>query len=235
MPRGNWPISGSWVDDAMTEQEWLDCTDPKPMLQFLRGKASERKMRLFLVACARLVWDRMTDPVMRMGVETAERFADGLASAEEQQAAHFEIYELAYKGPSLSVKANTMGVTVEEYFSLFGLSLSCGFSKASLDRIERTNAWGKGGKLTAQYQPFLLREIFGNPFRRMPLDPHWLTPRVVSLAHTIYDGGTFDQLTALAEALEEAGCGEPDLLSHCRGLGQHVRGCWVMDLLLGKE
>jgi hypothetical protein len=217
----------------MTEAEWLECTDSKPMLQFLQGKASERKMRLFFVACAHLVWDKMTEPVMRKGVETAERFADGLASEQEQQAAHCEIYKLAYQGPSLSVKAYTMGVTLEDYFSLFGLSLSCGFSKAGLDRVERTNGWAKGAQLTGQYQPFLLREIFGNPFRCVTLAPRWLTPRVVSLARTVYDGGTFEQLPALAEALQEAGCGEPDFLSHCRGLGQHVRGCWVVDSLLG--
>ena len=53
----------------MTEQDWLTCTDPTPMLSFVQGKASERKMRLFLVACARLVWDRLAEPVMRQGVE----------------------------------------------------------------------------------------------------------------------------------------------------------------------
>lgn len=71
----------------MTEEDWLNCTDSTPMLKLLQGKISERKMRLFLVACARIVWYRITDLAMRRGVETAERYADGFASSEEIETA----------------------------------------------------------------------------------------------------------------------------------------------------
>jgi hypothetical protein len=80
----------------------------------------------------------------------------------------------------------------------------------------------------------LLRDIFGNPFRPVSVEPHWLTPTVRNLAAAIYAGRAFDRLPVLADALEDAGCDNADVLTHCRGPGPHVRGCWVVDLLLGK-
>src|SRR5262245_47213544 len=74
-----------------------------------------------------------------------------------------------------------------------------------------------------------------SPFRPVAVDPGWLTPSVVELARTIYDQRAFDQMPDLADALERAGCDNPEILAHCRQPGEHVRGCWVVDLLLGKE
>ena len=83
-------------------------------------------------------------------------------------------------------------------------------------------------------QALLLRDTFGNPFFPITLDPAWLTPTVVSLAQSIYDERAFDRMPQLADALEQAGCADADVLGHCRLGGPHVRGCWVVDLLLGK-
>ncbi len=74
----------------------------------------------------------------------------------------------------------------------------------------------------------------GNPFRPVTLEPAWLTSTVRSLAEGIYAERAFDRMPILADALEEAGCDNADLLAHCRGDGPHVRGCWVVDLVLGK-
>jgi hypothetical protein len=79
----------------------------------------------------------------------------------------------------------------------------------------------------------LFRDIFGNPFRPVSLDPAWLTSTVVLLAKGIYDDRAFDRLPILADALQDAGCDNDDILGHCRGPGPHVRGCWVVDLVLG--
>jgi hypothetical protein len=81
----------------------------------------------------------------------------------------------------------------------------------------------------------LLRDIFGNPFRPVTADPSWLTSTVVALARGIYDDRAFDRLPILADALQDAGCDHADILAHCRSDDPHARGCWVVDLLLGKE
>jgi hypothetical protein len=81
----------------------------------------------------------------------------------------------------------------------------------------------------------LLRDIFGNPFRPVVFDPAWLTPTVVALTNGIYSERAFDRMPILADALEEAGCDNAEVLLHCRGDGPHVKGCWVVDAVLGKE
>jgi len=90
-------------------------------------------------------------------------------------------------------------------------------------------------------QTALLRDIFGNPFRPVVINPAWLTPDVVRLAHAAYDerilpSGHLDpqRLLVLADGLEDAGCSDADVLSHLRGSGVHVRGCWVVDRLTGR-
>lgn len=84
----------------------------------------------------------------------------------------------------------------------------------------------------------LVREIFGNPFRPTGLDPRWLDWRentVGRMARVIYRKRCFRNLPILADALEEAGCGDDIILTHCRAPVDHARGCWVVDLLLGME
>ncbi|MBA4192082.1 MAG: hypothetical protein C0467_29235 [Planctomycetaceae bacterium] len=82
----------------------------------------------------------------------------------------------------------------------------------------------------------LFRDIFGNPFRLISVAPSWLTSTVVALAEGIYQEKAFDRMPILADALQDAGCDSADILNHCRDMnGVHVRGCWVVDAVLGKE
>ncbi len=81
----------------------------------------------------------------------------------------------------------------------------------------------------------LVRCIFGNPFRPVAADPAWRTSTVVGLAAAVYADRAFDRLLILADALEDAGCDHPDVLAHCRTHPEHARGCWVVDLILGKS
>lgn len=81
----------------------------------------------------------------------------------------------------------------------------------------------------------LLRDIFGNPFRPVAFPPQWRTGTAHSLARQMYESRDFSTIPILADALQDAGCDSDDILSHCRGPGPHVRGCWVVDLVLGKE
>ena len=104
--------------------------------------------------------------------------------------------------------------------------------------IESEWAEGLGGPgFRATYCP-LFRDIFGNPFRPAAIDPAWLAwnnGTVVKLAKTIYEDRRWELMPILGDALEDALCGNAEILEHCRGPGPHVRGCWVVDLILGKE
>jgi hypothetical protein len=81
----------------------------------------------------------------------------------------------------------------------------------------------------------VLRDVFGNPFRPVSFDPAWRTSTAVALAAGMYESRDFGAMPILADALQDAGCDSEDILNHCRGGGPHVRGCWVVDLVLGKE
>lgn len=81
----------------------------------------------------------------------------------------------------------------------------------------------------------LIRDIFGNPFRPVDFDPAWRTAQAVQLAQDIYDHRQFDRLPFLGDVLEQAGCHHADVLTHCREAVEHVRGCWVVDLILSKS
>lgn len=98
--------------------------------------------------------------------------------------------------------------------------------------------WVFNDKAQRSWEVLLLRDIFGNPFRSPSVDPSWLAWNdavLPKLAGVIYDERAFDRLPILADALEEAGCTNADILNHCRQPGEHVRGCWVIDLLRGKK
>ena len=80
-----------------------------------------------------------------------------------------------------------------------------------------------------------LRDIFGNPFRPVAFSPEWRTSTAVALAGQMYESRDFGAMPILADALQDAGCDSEDMLSHCRDENAtHVRGCWVVDLVLGK-
>lgn len=100
---------------------------------------------------------------------------------------------------------------------------------------EPLNAHRRATEAELAAQCRLLRDISGNPFRPITINPGWRTSTATALAQAIYDDRAFDCLPILADALEEGGCTDADILRHCRGPGPHVRGCWVVDLLLGKE
>ncbi|MCE9530059.1 MAG: hypothetical protein K8T89_02810 [Planctomycetes bacterium] len=87
--------------------------------------------------------------------------------------------------------------------------------------------------MTARRQ--LFHDVVGPlPFRLVTLDPHWITLTVTDIAQAIYNDRAFDRMPILADALMDAGCDNDEIIHHCRGPGPHVRGCWVVDLLLGK-
>jgi hypothetical protein len=197
----------------MTEAEWLQSADLEPMLGFLRDKASDRKLRLFAVACCR-VWpiDTHADGAdVPTVVALAERWADGDGAAGA---------ELHHIFADRNVHDHTPTGAV-------GLRAS-GFDAAH--EFHAARLFEKGEALAT-----LLREIIGNPFRPVQIPPPWRTSNVVGLAQAIYEERAFERMPILADALEDAGCTDADVLGHSRSRGPHVRGCWLVDLLLGKK
>jgi hypothetical protein len=229
----------------MTENEWLACTDPERMLEFLKGKVSERKLRLFAAACCRRIWHLIQSKYHRRTVEMAERFADRKAVRIEL----WESYQRSIRrGTSEKGNFDPAGegegfdemlvpwpsnviISIAEYSAY---DAADGASHACADLAAWTRPKGvREEERTAQAH--LLRCIFGpSPFRSATLPPDWLTPCVVSVARKAYDEMDFIAMPILAYALEEGGCTDAELLGHLRGPGPHVRGCWVVDLLLGK-
>ena len=228
----------------MTESEWLACTDPGPMLEFLRDRASDRKRRLFTCACCRRVWDALTDQRSRSAVEAAERYADGLAGREEL-AAQAEAAE-APAAAVASARAREAVVSPVPHVTQAALAAAGERADATIWAAWATSAATRVPGQERRHQCALLRDLFGAvPFRPIPLDPAWLTwsggmvPRLAQAAYEQRElpAGTLDvaRLAVLADALEEAGHDQVDVLGHLRGPGPHVRGCWAVDLLLGKE
>jgi hypothetical protein len=246
----------------LTPTEWDTCTDADKMLFCLHRKASSRKLRLFVCACCRRILDRMLDERSRRGIEVAERYADGLASESDLEMARKGTADAwnAEMGPDwsryLAARAAHFACETEAQSFLHARNEARGVvrwsvaldaaSQAVEDAMTRRYYDGQGPLYYAPEreaavasevatQAVFLRDVFGNPSRPVAIDPSWLTPNVCQLAAGIYEGRAFDQMPGLADALEEAGCHNADILAHCRGPGVHVRGCWVIDLLLGRE
>lgn len=225
----------------MTEQKWLSSTDPSGMLEFLGPQASDRKLRLFACACCRLVWDLFTDDRSRRGVEVAERFADGNAQPRERAVARNQ--SLAPVGRAeLHVNWAAYWTTTPRMGDCVGsvcegtaeAAARAGAALAQQAGLDQAAAWDEAHQAAVTRQASLLRDIFGNPFQPVSLESAWSTLTVRQLAQAIYQEKNFDHLPILADALEEAGCTNSVILDHCRQEGEHVRGCWVVDLVLDK-
>jgi hypothetical protein len=225
----------------MTEQGWSMCNDPSRMLTALRGKATPRKLRLLACSCCRRLYEgKLADERSGAAVEAAERYADDLASKEElveaRQAA------AAAREASWRAKRAVWWITYGRPQAALRAMLN---NEAPPSwRLDSANPRGRRGNPGGPLAPRdvavvcnLFREIFGNPFRPVAVDPAWLSwsgRTVAALARAIYDERRFEDVPLLADALEEAGCTDAAILSHCRSGGPHVRGCWVLDLVLDK-
>jgi hypothetical protein len=246
----------------MTEAEWLAATNPRPMLAYLdaQGLLTDRKQRLHDCACVRRIWHLLIDERGRRAVETAERFADRTATLEELREAQAEALAAAdaraipyfYLGAgnpnSYAALSAAAGAAWEFRSGTDPLSRAvAAFSQQGLiDKGLTGQQITKAKHAELAVQTALAREIFGSPFRPAPaIARAWLTwncATIRKLAESAYAErtpaeGTLEaaRLTVLADALEDAGCTDANLLGHLRGPGPHVRGCWALDLVLGKE
>ena len=218
----------------MTGAEWLACENPNHALSLLRavGVRSRRKDRLAAVAGLRHFWSDLSAE-QRRAVTAAERYADGeirfpelrAAAARAGSGASGRLPDAAARVTD-RVAADALWMTAVLY-----LPVVFGGPVYTDPPFQDARAYADQGRPMMA----ILRCSFGNPFRPVTADPRWLSSTAVTLARTIYEGRAFDRLPILADALEEAGCDVSALLDHCRGDGPHVRGCWVVDLLTGRE
>jgi hypothetical protein len=189
-------------------------------------------LRLFAVACCRRIWQLLADERSRHAVEVAERYADAQATEEELLAVGMDASAVPLNfGDMTSVNATEAALYTTGPTRYLLDSRRPGLNPALNAALAVS---GNALKREQGHQALLLRDIFGNPLRPITVDPTWLTSTVVLLAKAIYDR-TFDRMPALADALHEAGCGNDEILSHCRGSAPHIRGCWALDLVLGKQ
>jgi hypothetical protein len=246
----------------MTEAEWLAGTDPQPLLEFLResGKVSDRKLRLLACAFCRRTWHLLPDQRPRRAVDLAERYADGGAGAAELAEAARQAGSTLWDAPTGMAARDAAASARDALDPVASRAVAAGPTAAAVaggatlgiprrrnNRPSRKwkGVWDRAFADEQRGQSGLIRDLFGNPFRTAAVDPAWLAWRggtVARLVQAAYDerdlpSGHLDpaRLVVLADALEEAGCADPALLGHLRSGGEHVRGCWAVDALLGKS
>jgi hypothetical protein len=229
-------LFGRLVRDNMTEAEWLVCNEPIRMLKFLYGKVRARKKRLLGVSCCRRIWHLLRDERSRSAVELAEQSADWRISARDLDVisgAAEEAFEDAI---------DSDGNYTPAMAAAHAASYASNPSLRRSDLIEviqaATEASPFGVLSEHAAQAILFRDIFGSSFHTTKVKRSWLKWNdgiIAKLAQATYNERAFDRLPILADALEEAGCTDAEILNHCRQPGEHVRGCWVVDLILGKS
>jgi hypothetical protein len=247
----------------VTEAEWNSSTDPQAMLEFLRdsGKLSERKARLFAVAVCRRIWHLLTDEQNKRAVEVADLYADGVTSRQKMKVAQRKAADApAAPGMTLASFLADSAATWACYVAPDSAcpavrtlsaadkvaSLALGAAAAVQSSSVRDSKWDKARSHELMAQAALLRDIFGNPFHPLPrMDANvlaWRDGTVVRLAQAAYEERLLpsghldpDRLAVLADALEEAGSTDAELIGHLRSPGPHIRGCFVVDLLLARS
>lgn len=233
----------------MSEQDWFSCGEPLQMLEHLRGKVSDRKFRLFTVGCCRRASEFLNkDKYLPALLTFIEKLSDneGTEIVLSTEAPNQEgVSRIQFAADAILALAPTVPEGEPDPYSCLRSSL--------VHRDSWIAAWNTVSAVAFQfaslrdrhgsYQSVLLSmkdvvlDLFSSPFRPPNLDPAWLAwngGAVRRLVQGIYSDGDFSYMSILADALEDAGCDNVDLLQHCRGESHHFKGCWAIDLLLNK-
>jgi hypothetical protein len=242
------------------EAQWLAAVDPQPMLDFLKQDDNDPRLRLFACACVRRIWHLLPDDRCKAAVEAAERDPGAQAYPPAIRAAALavlpgvrltQVPALDQPGEwsrAVRMMATTAAFAVLHQGPMLGFAsgarwAAAGASTSSAGAVaSAARADGSAGddetKAERAAQSRLLRDIVYNPFRSPPaVEAAWLAwngGAVANLARAIRDERAFDRLPLLADALEDAGCTDADLLGHCRSGQEHALGCWAVELLLAK-
>jgi hypothetical protein len=210
----------------MTAQEWDSGASASALLRALERKKkllpSPRKLQLFSVACLRCVPELVAHPWARPILDFAARLADEPLPDDEYRRTRTELFATITDHPGL------WRFSLEGVFAIYERRPDLLYHRVAANIADSVT--------NARFTVAMLREVVGNPYRPAAVEPAWLTSDVLALARGIHDERAFDRMPILADALQDAGCTSDDVLKHCRdGRQMHIRGCWVVDLLLGKE
>lgn len=201
---------------------------------------TRRKSRLLACSCIRMVWRLLTDDQVREAIERVEREPDGAGYDSRMAGADRLASDVALQFRRTGRFAELPALAARHAVRAARLAAAPEGRWADVRDVAAETAvaaaWaGLVPDLREAYrqQCGLIRDIFGNPYRPVSIDPPHRRPAVVRLAQTIYEKPAFEKMPEVVDALEAAGCTDADILAHCRGPGPHVRGCWVVDLILG--
>jgi hypothetical protein len=244
----------------MNEDEWLTGTDFTAHARFAAEHLSPRRQRLLAAEFCRAVGDLLDHPDLTDALDVIDQFADDLVPPAALGRVRQECRAIAsemYNAYSAAVDAGTAGTKGGYPLVRSELAWAVSFAATGPLPLEMVGTRVLGAAVRAHVgavemvpkpsaeldaatvaQHLAMRavvwEIVGNPFRPAHFSPEWRTDTAVSLARQMYDAREFSAMPILADALQDAGCDNDDLLAHCRRDGPHLRGCWVLDLVLGK-
>ncbi|OAI53037.1 hypothetical protein AYO44_16340 [Planctomycetaceae bacterium SCGC AG-212-F19] len=218
------------------------------MLQFLHGKVGDRKLRLFALSCVRRIMPGIFYEDHREAVDVMQRFLDGQATAKEYEDQKAMFRQAVSGGTSLRPSLPFERACPDLFNDDAWVAANSLIGTVASDALVEFHAQHKNDpgydfvrdgdnhrNAVLEMQASALRDIVGNPIHSPTLPDAWRTSIVTSLAHAIYTDRAFDRMPILGDALEDAGCTNADILAHCRQPGPHVRGCWVVDLVMGKD
>lgn len=242
----------------MTESQWLTCIHPRKMHALVTRNRSGRKLQLIACAMGRIVWDRIDEPIVKDGIEAVEQFVDG----ELTHAEYLPKYEAAQ---AIVQRRMDTSLPTGDFEPLAGMLVAqCIISANIRIGFERVLLWTEfaamrttitGRRLIARENLNkracdLYREIIGNPFRDYRVQPNFagggvqypdgsrcqISETAKQIAKGITLDGGYDRMPILADAMEDAGCVDRVMLDHLRSVTAiHVRGCWALDVILGRD
>jgi hypothetical protein len=228
----------------MTGKQWLKSVDPEEMGEFYGERFTERKARLIMLACCQRHPKYLKHKAVRPVIEAlVDHYADPKKPDKAFDSAkirklHAKLHEYGSSTRSGATRGVAFGVIeaaepksvmkeLDESFEY--LVFSCTYDIAA--GVENDEPPSE----ESARQAGIMREVLGNPFTPVVFEPVWRTDTVAAMARQIYETEDFSAMPILADALQDAGCEQVEILKHCRDEKQtHVRGCWVLDLILGK-
>lgn len=247
----------------MTADEWQTKDAPRAMLEFVRGRVTTRQLRHFAAACCRAVWEVLPDDRLRAAVACIERYAAGAVGKQElaacQSRARLAVQELGLRGRATALaQENAARPSAERnwepHFAAYRMAAAADAVPRAARPTERVAALAEsvlqafdlvvqaetvGRNVRTTYPRVFaahaaaVRCVFGNPFHQVAFTPSWRTEATIAIARSMYESRDFSAAPVLADALDDAGCEDARVLGHLRGGGPHVRGCWVVDGVLG--